>query len=152
MIYYMSIVIGILLVFFAALRLLKVLKEFSVVIKRFETLTGSTSHVYLENLRNEMDELNYSYYEILDALSERMDQVESDIKSIKRETAQPIGPVVQIEPPEVSVQKETSERELINRLIFQGFSDQDIAKIMGIGIGKVALLRRLGTKDEIQRK
>lgn len=147
MIYFMSIVIGILLVFYAALRLLKALKEFSVVLKRFEALTGNTSYAYLENLRNEMDELNYSYYEILDALSERMDQIESDIKSFRRDGAQPIERNVQLEAPEVSVQKETNERELINRLFLQGFSDQDIAKIMSIGIGKVALLRRLGIKE-----
>lgn len=152
MIYYLSIVIGILLVFFAALRLLKVLKELSVVLRRFEVLTEGSSFAYLENLRSEMDELNYSYYEILDAFSERVDQVESSIKALNRNIPELSVPLVQIEKTDSDTQNATSERDLINRLFSQGFSDQDIAKIMSVGIGKVSLLRRLDTKKDSQRK
>ncbi len=152
MIYYLSIVIGILLVFFAALRLLKVLKELSVVIRRFEVLTEGSSFAYLENLRSEMDELNYSYYEILDVFSERVDRVESSIKSLNKNMPELIQPVAQIEKPSKDDQNVTSERDLIYRLFSQGFSDQDIAKIMSIGIGKVSLLRRLDANKDSQRK
>ncbi len=121
------IVIGLVLVLLGVRQLFIFLSEFNALLVRFETLAASERFDEIERLNNEMDELNYSYYEILDDINERLIAVESG-KQANAALKKP---------------QTRGQRQAIIELIKSGLDDQTIAKQLGVGVGKVTIVRKL---------
>ncbi len=121
------IVIGLVLVLLGMRQLLYFFSEFNDLLGRFEALIASERFTEIERLNNEMDELNYSYYEILDDINERVIALETAKPTKRASKKAPIS----------------EQRQAILELIESGLDDQTIAKKLGVGVSKVTIVRKL---------
>ncbi len=121
------IVIGLVLALLGIRQLIYFLSEFNALLVRFEKILASERFVEIEHLNNEMDELNYSYYEILDDINERLIVLENEKPKVQTTKT------VQM----------SSQRKAIIALIESGLDDQAIAKQLGVGVGTVTIVRKL---------
>ncbi len=126
------IVIGLILVLLGVRQLIYFFSQFSDLLTRLETLIASERFTEIERLNTEMDELNYSYYEILDDINERV---------IALEIAKAANAAVKNVPI-------SEQRQAILDLIASGLDDQTIAKKLGIGVSKVTIVRKLDSPHQ----
>ncbi len=70
------IVVGVAISFFAIIRLLKFTNDLSEKIQELNELFSSDAFLLHKELREELDELNFSYYEILERQDERITELE----------------------------------------------------------------------------
>ncbi len=126
------IIIGLILGLLGVRQLIYFFSEFSAFLARAEALVDGERFAEIERLNNEMDELNYSYYEILDDISERVVALENAkaTESVSKKT--PIS----------------EQRQAIVDLIERGLDDQTIAKQLGVGVSKVAIVRKLDSPHQ----
>lgn len=82
MIPFFIIISGILLCFFGFIKLLSFMDKFSKKIDEINSLYGSDVFKSYADLRLELDELNFSYYEILGRQDERIDKIENSLSAI----------------------------------------------------------------------
>ncbi len=154
MINYVLIIVGVILAVFGLRQLMIFVSELDDNLQRVELILKSKRFEKIENLNTEVDELNYSYYEILDDLSAKVDELsltvsgleQSAKKSEKNLFAAQFDAKLQaeVEPEMEAVIVEESEvKKKIKLMIDEGFSDAEIAKNLEIGSGEVAIIRAL---------
>lgn len=121
--------------------------------RAFLAVQESADFKTLMAMKDEMDELNYSYYEILDDISLRLDAVERvlqlkrpDVQDVveleasqTRSTTNDLGEALVFEGHQSTM---TTKRQLVATLLSEGLTTNEIAKTMGIGIGEVEVLKR----------
>lgn len=78
---------GILLAFYGSIKLLKFLGDFSLLMSELNALYGSDAFEEQRAVKAELDELNYSYYEILDLQDKRISDLEIKLLGIDSKTA-----------------------------------------------------------------
>ncbi len=123
------IVVGIILFIMGARQLTLFVSDLYGALDRVEKILESPRFERVERLNLEVDELNYSYYEILDDINERLILLETANKPAGR-TLNGVA------------YSASTERDMIISLVDSGMTDQAIAKRLGVGVGKVAVLRR----------
>lgn len=168
MMYFLSVLVGISLLIWGLLMSLQATSAINKTLKSFKALKEDTYFLELSKLREELDELNYSYYEILNDLTTRLDATESFLHNrIQKDAVDKSTEVLvesvnpgesykglhnTVEPLPFMLQEQTisrerldaQRRETIKKLIAQGLTDQEIARSLGVGIGEVGVLRRTG--------
>ncbi|RXV61434.1 hypothetical protein DWB64_08460 [Fusibacter sp. A1] len=145
---YSLILIGIGLVIAGLYQITRFLMDFSSKLVLLDEVMGTEGFDDYQALRLELDELNYSYYEILSDLEERMSLLEDsralDSSSVERQSPLQVEAESNDLVAGVSVDSSVKEEKtMIQSLIDQGFGDAEIAKILNVGTGKVALIRKL---------
>lgn len=145
---YSLILIGIGLVIAGLYQITRFLIDFSSKLVLLDEVMGTEKFDDYQALRLELDELNYSYYEILSDLEERMSLLEEsrefDSSLVERQSPLPVEAESKDLIAGVSVDSSVKEEKtMIQSLIDQGFGDAEIAKILNVGTGKVALIRKL---------
>lgn len=165
--YFLSVLVGIGLLIWGLLMSLQATSAINKTLKSFKALKEDTYYLELSKLREELDELNYSYYEILNDLTTRLDATEAVLHNrIQNDTLdkstndldETVSPRESykglhntVEPLPFMAQEQTvsrerldaQRRETIRKLIAQGLTDQEIARALGVGIGEVGVLRRM---------
>ncbi len=143
MISYMMILVGVLFILYGFYRLMKYMEMLRKREERLEYLLQDERYQTIETLKQEVDELNYSYYEILDNLNERISKLEAAGLEVVP-TEDNLKNEMKVEDKTVHQQTEPqSDKQRVQRLIDQGYSDQQIAKFLNLGSGKVALIRQV---------
>jgi hypothetical protein len=151
--FYFLIVTGVFFVLFGFFKLVTIFDRMHNQLSQFEKLSETTHYADLQELRQELDELNYSYYELLADLSDRLDETQTQLERLihSDEDNKKSRPQISNLPLDSKVEDNLvkpfkpfeDERTRVIRLVEQGFNDSDIAKILQIGTGKVTLLRKL---------
>ncbi|PIE77276.1 MAG: hypothetical protein CSA13_00125 [Clostridiales bacterium] len=124
------ILVGIVLFIMGARQLTLFVSDVYRALERVEQILESPRFERIETLNREVDELNYSYYEILDDVNERLIALETKSKATER-------------PRKGVAYAAASEHDKIVSLINSGMTDQAVAKQLGVGVGKVAIVRKL---------
>ena len=166
MIYFLALFAGIILVFLGLLMSFRALNAIKHSLKSFYELQKDTKYLNLASLRQELDELNYSYYEILNDTSLRLDAIESILNRNRESSLEATqnsvivmdSTFVREKTEEFSflnnatgsnhIKPEIQKRMLIRKMISEGMSDQEIAKALTIGVGEVGVLRRTEFLDQ----
>lgn len=162
--------VGVGLMLAGSFLMLRFLGEFSELIKRFNELYQGEVHSLNSELREELNELNYSYYDILDKQDDRISKLEKLTTEFISSNAPPFRVIddgVSREPdavrlidskieelPEeggVIVGQGSSDVDLIRRLYEEGTSVEDIAKELGLGLSYVDLILSLYVKKGEER-
>ncbi len=157
MIYFGAMFIGVILVFCGLLFTMQALSALKKTLNAINALQEDAQFINISSLRYELDELNYSYYEILDDTSKRLDAIEiilnqenvkkgidgqQLVQQAERQSDLDAFEFVQTKVATHSDKTELPRRIIIKKMIAEGMSDQDIAKVLGIGVGEVGVLRR----------
>ncbi len=149
---------GVILAFFGSIKLLKFTETLSSVLEEINSLYGTDAFKSHSELRSELDELNYSYYEILDRQDERISSVEESVSRILNaekpldysegkdiiEEEKDVESAEFIPPTDFTIRGEEDEGDIfkfrILSLYQSGISSEEIAKILEIDIGTVELV------------
>ncbi len=134
MINYLLIIVGLVLVIVGFYHLSRFLLDFEQKLTRMEIILSSQRFQKIEKIENELDELNYSYYEILNELVEKVDELSGDKNQEEKINEQNTDILEQ--------------KQKIKQMIAKGHSDAEIAKQLNIGSGEVAIIRSLTSKKE----
>ncbi len=127
------IIIGIILFILGARQIALFVNDVNRALDRLVQILESERFERVERLNDEMDELNYSYYEILDDVNERLIALEMTGVAGRRPERGGFTNVTH------------SQSDDIALLIDSGVPDREIAKRLGVGVGKVVMVRR--TRD-----
>lgn len=148
MINYLLIIVGLILVFFGLRQLMRFTVELNQKIKRLQKILNDQRFARLETINEELDELNYSYYEILEEQNARLSALENNVaKAVKADkstatiASPPANPAIRDKDTEPN--KPINDNQRVIGLIKRGFTDIQIAKILNMGSGQVALIRTL---------
>lgn len=160
------ILVGVVLAFVGAVLLLRFMSEFSELIAKFNALYSGEVHNLNSELRDELNELNYSYYDILEKQDERLSKVEKLTEGMGSGSAPPFS-VTEAESNRMDalhlIDTKLDERQedaisednkvdgnsnvdQIKRLYNKGMPVEDIANKLGLGSGYVDLILSLYVK------
>lgn len=154
---YIVLILGLFIFIWGLYHLTKFIYLFSQQQKRLEVLMKKNAFESYETLRHELDELNYSYYEVLEGLLNRMDTLERSHKdhTFDHEKTTLKEASVLVQKPQAEKKQDpqyfsvSGEKEAVIRLIEQNFTDQEIAKILNVGTGKIMLIRSLNKQNTV---
>ncbi len=77
--YYLLIILGLMLIIFGVYKALQFLADLQAKLERLDDLLDRENPDRISSLEKQMDELNYSYYQISNQLIDRMDQLEAEL-------------------------------------------------------------------------
>lgn len=148
--------------------LLQATSELNRLIKSLKSLEDASYLMEIKDLRQELDELNFSYYEILNEHTERLDATEKILRDrvvdgsedlelftspqrLEYDPLEGIGLATDRDKnlllKDMRSQYvngiESQRSETVKRMINLGMSDQEIAKTLNIGVGEVQIIKRM---------
>lgn len=131
--------------------LLRFISDFSEIIKQLNQVYTGDVHKFNSDIRRELDELNYSYYDILERQDERISHLESELKNkTEYELIEENNTAAEIRDTKAEddepVKTEEDRRVEIKKLYNMGRSAEEIAVELGLGQGYVDLILSLYAK------
>lgn len=143
---YLLIIVGLILVVLGLRQLTRFTVDLNQKLKRLQKILDDQRFNDIENINDELDELNYSYYEILEEQNARLSALENSVakaatKADKQKGTAHSQPVPIATNPTPA--KPIDDNQRVIGLIKRGFSDMQIAKILNMGSGQVTLIRKL---------
>lgn len=161
------IITGLIMALVGSLMLLRFMSSFSDLVARFNSIYQGEVHSLNEELKEELDELNYSYYDILDKQDERISKLEKLTDRMVSGEAPPFCVVDDAgsgdnseaaryidgtlgvlskqvgSSAEMALDEGNSSVDQIKRLYHEGKTTEEIAGELGLGSGYVDLILSL---------